>query len=211
MNPDAAPFKPPDVQCFHVENGEVTRGGEKPRQAREVQWMPPGADAKGEEQALFGTEAEDHFHVPKRLQEKSQELVETVNDFHYAMMNDHERNEFYRASLAKVVTPETTVLEVGCGSGLLSIISASLGAKHVYAIEANKHLAQLARNIIAANGYSEKITVINKLSTEVEVEEIGDGMGADIMVSEILGTVTTTTENDPPPPSKCVLTLISNR
>ena len=32
-----------------------------------------------------------------------------VNDFHYAMMNDVERNEFYRSSLAKVVTTETTV------------------------------------------------------------------------------------------------------
>jgi len=76
-----------------------------------------------------------------------------------------------------------------CGSGLLSIISASLGAKHVYAIEANCHLAQLARNIIAANGFQHKITVINKLSTDVEPEELGGRGGADVMVSEILGTV----------------------
>jgi len=110
-----------------------------------------------------------------------------VNDFHYAMMNDFPRNEFYKAALGKVVTPETTVLEVGCGSGLLSIIAASLGARHVYAIEASCHLAQLARNIILANGFQDKITVINKLSTEVEASDFGGR--ADVMVSEILGTV----------------------
>jgi len=114
--------------------------------------------------------------------------VETVNDFHFAMMNDFERNDFYRDSLAKAITPDSIVLEIGCGSGLLSIIAASLGARQVFAIEANCHLAQLARNIIAANGYEDKVTVINKLSTEVELEEIG-GAGADVLVSEILGTV----------------------
>ena len=34
--------------------------------------------------------------VPARLADKSSELVESVNDWHYAMINDHPRNEFFR-------------------------------------------------------------------------------------------------------------------
>jgi protein-L-isoaspartate O-methyltransferase len=52
----------------------------------------------------------------------------------------------------RLVTPESVVLEIGAGSGLLSIIAASLGAKCVIAIEANLHLANVAREIIRANG-----------------------------------------------------------
>merc|ERR1711865_47148 len=55
--------------------------------------------------------------------------------------------------------------------------------------EANKHLAQLARNIIAANGFSDRITVINKMSTEMTLEDMPDGEPADMIISEILGTL----------------------
>ena len=37
--------------------------------------------------------------------------------------------------LENIVTPETTVLDLGCGSGILSIISLLLGAKEAYAVD----------------------------------------------------------------------------
>jgi len=157
---------------------------EKPK----VNWYPPGADASGE-QRTFTDAVDEAFEVPDRLADKSGELVESVNDWHYAMINDHPRNEFYKKALEHSITPETTVLEIGTGSGLLSIIAASVGARRVVAVEANKHLAQLARNIIAANGFSDRITVINKMSTEMTLEDMPDGEPADMIISEILGTL----------------------
>lgn len=152
-------------------------------------WMPPAADAKGDNPRLFGDGFDRHFYVPNRLADKSFELVETANDFHYAMMNDHPRNEFYRSALAAVIIPGvSTIVEIGTGSGLLSMICAQLGAKHITAIEANMHLAQIARHNIAANGFCDRISVINKLSTEINVDDLPYGK-ADILVSEILGTL----------------------
>jgi len=153
-----------------------------------VNWYPPGADAGGE-QRVFLDSVDEAFSVPDRLADKSGELVESVNDWHYAMINDHPRNEFYKKALEHSVTPETTVLEIGTGSGLLSIIAATMGARRVVAVEANKHLAQLARNIIAANGFSDKITVVNKMSTEMTLADMPDGEPADMIISEILGTL----------------------
>jgi tRNA G37 N-methylase Trm5 len=64
------------------------------------------------------------------------------------------------------------VLEIGAGSGLLSIIAASLGAKCVVAIEANRHLADVATEIIKRNGYEGRIHIINRMSTDVTREEV---------------------------------------
>ena len=156
--------------------------------ARHVGWAPPGADNAEDDEDCFGSDLDAHFFIPQRLQDKKASLVEAVNDFHFAMLNDSQRNEFYRQALAKSVKPGDVVLEIGTGSGLLAMLAASSGAKHVYTIEANRHLAQLARKIIRANKLQDKITVINKMSTDVHVG--GDlPVQCDVLVSEILGTL----------------------
>ena len=119
-------------------------------------WLPPQRTAGGEFN-LFGRDFETHFWVPERLTDKSTELVETANDFHYAMVNDHPRNDFYRQSLAAVVNSDTHVLEIGTGSGLLAMIAAKQGAKFVTAVEANRHMAALATRIIMTNGLTDRV------------------------------------------------------
>lgn len=108
-----------------------------------------------------------------------------IPNWHFPMMNDEERNDVYDAALRKVVTPDSIVLDIGSGSGLLAMMAARAGAKHVFTCEANKSLANKAREIVALNGYSDVITVIGKKSTELK---IGEDMSerADILVSEIL-------------------------
>ena len=51
------------------------------------------------------------------------------------MLNDLERNEFYRRAL-EVLPGNLSVLDLGTGSGLLAILAAKLGAKWVVAVEA---------------------------------------------------------------------------
>lgn len=170
-------------------NDEEQPISEEPEPGRRKPWMPPGADADVESEVLFGDETESHFWIPQRLTDKSSSLVMAVNDFHFAMVNDHPRNEFFRKALTKVISPATHVLEIGTGSGLLAMIAAQLGAQHVTAIEANGHMAALARENIAANGMSERITVLNAMSTEVGVDRLAPHGPADVLVSEILGTL----------------------
>jgi protein arginine N-methyltransferase 7 len=122
------------------------------------------------------------------LADKTQDLIEAANDFHYAMINDVERNEFFRASLERVIDEDSVVLEIGTGSGLLAMIAARLGARHVVAIEASQHMCEVAWGNILANGLSDRITLINKLSTQVSEDDLPFGK-ATILVSEILGTL----------------------
>ena len=77
------------------------------------------------------------------------------------------------------------VLDVGCGTGILSLFAARAGAKHVFGIECSA-IAEQATAIVADNGYSDRVTIIRGKVEEVELPGIGPG-GVDIIISEWMG------------------------
>lgn len=74
------------------------------------------------------------------------------------------------------------VLDIGAGTGILSIFAARAGAKHVYAIE-NAEIAFFAREIIRKNGLEDKITVLKGKMEEIELPV----KKVDIIISEWMG------------------------
>lgn len=64
--------------------------------------------------------------------------------YHTDMVRDTSRVGAFEKAIKKVVKKGDRVLELGCGSGILSIIAASCGAS-VVAVEADSHIASLAR------------------------------------------------------------------
>ena len=89
------------------------------------------------------------------------------------MVRDEARNAAYDAALRRAVTPGMRVLEIGTGSGLLAMMAARAGARHVYTCEVVPQIAQAAREIVARNGYAERITVLDKHSNAIAPDEIG--------------------------------------
>jgi protein arginine N-methyltransferase 7 len=126
--------------------------------------------------------------IPNRLKCCKTSLIETVNDWHFAMVNDIPRNEFFWKALKQAITPDSIVLDIGTGSGLLAMLAVHAGAKHVFTIEASPDLHRTACQIILDNEMQNKITCINKLSTDLVVEDF-QGMQPTILLSEILGTL----------------------
>ena len=107
--------------------------------------------------------------------------------WHFSMMNDTLRNDLYQAAINLVICEGDFVLEIGTGSGLLSMMAANAGANSITTCEASEAIAKVAEKIICTNGYSKKINVINKMSTELIV---GKDLPrkADIIISEILSS-----------------------
>jgi len=87
----------------------------------------------------------------------------------------------YRRALASLVTPESVVLDLGCGTGLLGLLAVQLGARHVYAVD-NGSILALAKQIADANGAGDRITHVRGMSTSIELPE-----PVDIVVADQLG------------------------
>ena len=77
------------------------------------------------------------------------------------MLEDSVRTPKYREAIVENPTNfrGKVVMDVGCGSGILSIFAAQAGAKKVYACEASG-AAEIARTLIKANGFENVIEVI---------------------------------------------------
>ena len=104
--------------------------------------------------------------------------------WHLPMLADEARNAAYRRTLDKHVREGMHVLDIGAGSGLLAMMAARAGAAKVTAVEMNRALADVARQIIADNGFAERIQVVNSVSMDLKVGV--DLPAADLVVSEVL-------------------------
>ncbi len=110
-----------------------------------------------------------------------------VPGWHLPMINDFERNDAYKHALERAVTPDSLVLEIGTGSGIVAMMAARAGAKRVVTCEVNPILARVAKETVAGNGYADRITVVPRLSTQLTVGTGGDlPEKADVFVSELI-------------------------
>ena len=100
---------------------------------------------------------------------------------HRWMLRDRVRNEAYRKALSHLVKPGDVVLDMGAGTGILSIFAAAAGARKVYAVERTE-IAAIARRQIAANGHADRIEVL-----EADLEDISLPEKVDVLVSEWMG------------------------
>ncbi len=102
-------------------------------------------------------------------------------EVHRTMICDRVRTGAFQRAIESVVRPGDIVLDVGAGSGILSVFAARAGAARVYAVERTP-AAVLAAELAAANGVAEIVRVIHGDVTDVELPE-----RADVIVSEWLG------------------------
>ena len=97
------------------------------------------------------------------------------------MICDRVRTEAFRRAIGTAVRPGDVVLDVGAGTGILSLFAAKAGAARVYAVERTT-VAVLARELAAANGVAEIVKVIHGDVMDIELPE-----RVDVIVSEWLG------------------------
>mmetsp|Transcript_10847 Transcript_10847/g.16149 ORF Transcript_10847/g.16149 Transcript_10847/m.16149 type:complete len:568 (-) Transcript_10847:106-1809(-) len=111
---------------------------------------------------------------------------------HETMLKDTVRTKAYEDAIMKnsaTLFKDKVVLDIGCGTGVLSIFAAKAGAKKVIAVDGSEIIRE-ARNIIDANGLSGTITCVRgMIETLLEKEELplGPGEKVDVIVSEWMG------------------------
>ncbi|MGB1548324.1 MAG: tetratricopeptide repeat protein, partial [Alphaproteobacteria bacterium] len=107
-----------------------------------------------------------------------------VPRWHFAMMNDEIRNDAYDRAIREAVKGKT-VLDIGAGAGLLSMMAARADARHVYACETVAPIAEMAGRIVERNNLADRITILPKHSYGLKIgEDLPEA--ADVMVTELL-------------------------
>jgi len=103
---------------------------------------------------------------------------------HEEMLKDEVRTNSYRTAILrnKHLFRDKIVLDVGCGTGVLSMFCAQAGAKHVYGIECSD-IIDFAYEIVKVNGFENVITLIKGKVEEVTLPV----PHVDIIVSEWMG------------------------
>ena len=103
-------------------------------------------------------------------------------NYHLSMLVDETRTSAYSQAISRVVRPGDVVVDVGCGSGILSFFACRAGARRVHAIE-SEPVINIAELVAAKNGFQDRITFYNASSFNVELPE-----PADVIVTETMGT-----------------------
>ncbi|TDL26105.1 S-adenosyl-L-methionine-dependent methyltransferase [Rickenella mellea] len=125
-------------------------------------------------------------HVPHEGMTSRDYYADSYAHFgiHEEMLKDTVRTGSYRSAIINNphLFKDKTVLDVGCGTGILSMFAAKAGAKHVVGIDMSNIIDQ-AQKIIEANGFKDTITLVKgKLEeSELPLQQF------DIIISEWMG------------------------
>jgi len=159
---------------MEADNNDTTQKLPKPP-------LPPRDDVNYQAAAttVAGTEAYDAWENTKYFEEYAKLGI------HCDMLRDKARMSSYYNAINHHAADfkDKVVLDVGCGTGILSCWAAKIGgAKRVYSVEASG-IAENAELIIARNNLSDKITVLRGKMEEVYIPE-----KVDIIISEWMGS-----------------------
>lgn len=99
------------------------------------------------------------------------------------MIRDHVRINAFTEALRRAIRPGDVVIDIGAGTGILSLLACQMGAAHVYALEPNPFVA-LGDAFAAANGFSDRIEFLQRPSTEFSLTQ-----SADVIVGDLRGAL----------------------
>lgn len=103
----------------------------------------------------------------------------------------HETTRLCILGLRKYITPETELLDVGCGSGILSIIGLKLGAKHAVGTDIDPAALIATHENMEVNGITKEQfeAFAGNIIAEKEVQEKVGFQKYDIVAANILADV----------------------
>ncbi|KAL0594035.1 Protein arginine N-methyltransferase 9 [Plecturocebus cupreus] len=126
----------------------------------------------------FRDEAAGYFHKAVKLNPDFSDAKENfyrvanwlVERWHFIMLNDTKRNTIYNAAIQKAVClGSKSVLDIGAGTGILSMFAKKAGAHSVYACELSKTMYELACDVVAANKMEAGIKLLHMKSLDIEI------------------------------------------
>ena len=96
-------------------------------------------------------------------------------------LGDHPTTRLCAAALGRLVRPDDLVLDMGCGSGVLSVVACRLGARRVVSVDIAPDAVLAAERNAALNGVADRM--------DVRLGSVVPDVTADVVVANILAPV----------------------
>jgi predicted RNA methylase len=93
-------------------------------------------------------------------------------EYVYRCLADEQRTVAFKAAIEAAVKPGQVVLDVGTGSGIMSMFAAKSGARRVYAVEVGKYLSKVSKQIFQESDFADKIVPLQIEARELELSMI---------------------------------------
>ncbi|XP_069958199.1 protein arginine N-methyltransferase 9 isoform X2 [Cherax quadricarinatus] len=107
---------------------------------------------------------------PNAQETRSRLTNALVDRWHLPMLNDSTRNAAFKLAIEKAVEEgHNSVLDIGSGTGLLSILAMRANAKKVYACEVDKFMCELSNNVLQSNMVPLGVCVLNQHSKDIVI------------------------------------------
>ena len=162
----------------------------------------PFASADDDDDAFYDDDDDDEWDVHGELSETELAEINAARSdsmadgdyfdsyshlgIHREMIGDEARTSAYLEAIEAHANElkGKVVLDVGCGTGILSMFAARAGARKVYAVDASG-ITRHTRRLVKENGYEDVVEVIRGRMEDIGYDDITEPV--DCVVSEWMG------------------------
>ncbi len=106
-------------------------------------------------------------------------------DFVGQCLVDKDRTIAFQKAINKILKKNDSVLELGTGSGIMSVSAAKAGAKKVYAVEFDPFVAEIAQKTIENNNFTKKVKLFIE---DARNFSLSSKIKFNVVISELLTT-----------------------
>jgi SAM-dependent methyltransferase len=103
---------------------------------------------------------------------------------HEKLLSDANRNRLFYRAIKKNVSGQSSVLDIGSGTGVWAVSAAKIGARRVVAIEQDQLLIGLIKRLARDNGVADRVEVVEGDSRQVQLAR-----EFDVVISETIGNL----------------------